>query len=243
MSSPTHATEGQFGPWNPGIESPVPGRLLHLSTMFRPENVYTTLREARELRSFTGLNFSDLVAFRPERLALHEVLIRVSADFSVPDGSKIEDLGINFRRITGELLREHIEPQRDAIAAFFEGRKKALAELISAELNQLSSSVATALIAKWEARGQAGSNTLQRSACRALARVLSAVLVRHGRMWGTRELIASIATTMACNDFGSAEIGRLIDPWVMRVVAAGRYRLLPRQERPVVMNTKGASAS
>ena len=243
MTSAAHATEGQFGPWNPGIESPVPGRLLHLSTRFRPENVYTTLAQARELRSVTGLEFSDLVAFRPERLALHELLIRVSADFSVPDGSKIEDLGINFRRITGELLRERIEPQRDAIAAFFEGRKKALAEFISAELNQLSSSAATALIAKWEARGQGGSDALQRSACRALARVVSAVLVRHGRMWGPRELIASIATTIACNDFGSAEIGRLIEPWVMQAVAAGRYRLLPRQERPVVMNTKGASAS
>src|SRR4051812_33623760 len=108
--SAAHAKEEQFGPWNPGIESPVPGRLLHLSTMFRPEHVYTTVAQARELRSLTGLGFSDLVAFRPERLALHEVLIRVSADFSVPDGSKIEDLGINFRRITGELLREHIEP-------------------------------------------------------------------------------------------------------------------------------------
>ena len=242
MATP-HFTAIEFGPWNPGIESPVPGRLLHLSTMFRPENVYTTVAEARELRSLTGLDFSDLVAFRPQRLALHELLIRVSADFSVPDGSKIEDLGINFRRITGDVLRGHIEPQRDAIMSFFEARKRALSEFISAELNQLSSSGAPELTAKWEARGQAGPDALQRSACRALAKVVSAVLVRHGRMWGTRELIASIATRMACNDFGSAEIGRLIEPWVTQAVAEGRYRLLSRQQRPVVMNTKGASAS
>src|SRR4051812_39001987 len=118
MTSEAHATEGQFGPWYPGIESPVPGHLLHLSTMLRPENVYTSVAEARELRGLTGLDLGDLVAFRSERLALHELLIRVSADFSVPDGSKIEDLGINFRRITGELLRGHIEPRREAITAF-----------------------------------------------------------------------------------------------------------------------------
>ncbi|MDB5924944.1 MAG: hypothetical protein JWN13_3880 [Betaproteobacteria bacterium] len=249
MTAAPHFTANEFGPWNPGIESPVPAALLPLCTIFRPENVYTTVAEARELRGLTGLDFSDIVAFRPERLALHELLIRVSADFSVPDGSKIEDLGINFRRITGEILRRYIEPQRAAIMSLFEARKRALSEFIAAELNGLfparesSRSAETELVAKCEARGQADPDPLQRSACRALDKVVCAVLVRHGRMWGTRELIVSIATNMACNDFGSAEIGRLIEPWVMQAVAEGRYRLLPRQERPVVMNTKGASAS
>jgi hypothetical protein len=137
MTAAPHFTANEFGPWNPGIESPVPAALLPLCTIFRPENVYTTVAEARELRGLTGLDFSDIVAFRPERLALHELLIRVSADFSVPDGSKIEDLGINFRRITGEILRRYIEPQRAAIMALFEARKRALSEFIAAELNGL----------------------------------------------------------------------------------------------------------
>ena len=29
----------KFGPWNPGLTSSIPPRLLPLSTMFRPENV------------------------------------------------------------------------------------------------------------------------------------------------------------------------------------------------------------
>ena len=65
MTSASHAAELELGPWNPGIESPVPARLLHLSTIFRPENVYTSMAEARELRGLTGLDFSDLVVFRP----------------------------------------------------------------------------------------------------------------------------------------------------------------------------------
>ena len=59
------------------------------------------LAAAEELRSLTGLALSELVVFRPQRLALHELLIRVTADFAVPDGSRIGDLGINFSEIAG----------------------------------------------------------------------------------------------------------------------------------------------
>ena len=46
------------------------------------------------------------MAFRPERLAVHELLIRVTADVSVPDGPNYEDLGINFREITETILTD-----------------------------------------------------------------------------------------------------------------------------------------
>ena len=66
---------------------------------------------------------------------------------------------------------------------------------------------------------------------------------RHGRMWGERALIATVATDLACNEYGSEEIGRLIEPYVQRAAQAEGFRLLPVQARPVVMNTKGASAA
>jgi hypothetical protein len=247
MNSAQNEAAREFGPWNPGIESPVPHRLRHLCTIFRPENVYTSYAEARELRSVTGLDYTDLVAFRPERLALHELLIRVSADFSVPDGSRIEDLGINFRRIAGDILERYIEPQHAAIASRYAECRTALADFIAPALAGLFPSPpaggAAGLVAKWEAQAHSDADPLRRCACRALAKVVSAVLVRHGRVWGTPELTAAIVLTLACNELAGAEIGRLIEPWVMQSVAEGRYRLLPRQERPVVMNTKGASAS
>ena len=40
----------EFGPWNPGIESQVPKELCHLATIFRPENVFTGVAAAAELR-------------------------------------------------------------------------------------------------------------------------------------------------------------------------------------------------
>ena len=36
------------GPWNPGIQSQVPKELRHLSTIFRPENVFTSIAAADE---------------------------------------------------------------------------------------------------------------------------------------------------------------------------------------------------
>ena len=66
------------GPWNPGIQSRVPKELLHLSTIFRSENVFTTLAAAAEMQGLTGFSPSELVAFRPQRLALHELLILVN---------------------------------------------------------------------------------------------------------------------------------------------------------------------
>src|SRR5258705_12990729 len=96
------------GPWNPGIESRIPNELRPLETIFRPENVFTRVEHADEMGDLTGLPVSELVAFRPERLALHELLVRVSADVSVPDGSKIEDLGINFRDIGSAILARYV---------------------------------------------------------------------------------------------------------------------------------------
>jgi len=265
-----------FGPWHPGIESEVPGHLRHLCTIFRPENVFTTVAQADELRDLTGLDSSELVAFRPGRLALHEVLIRVTADLSVPDGTKIEDLGINFRRITRTILAGHIEPRSAAIESAYDAVRRQLRELVDSELSSLyprpepvrpapgRASVVRAIfrsrkartaapapaetaveriLLDWERRAHESSDALHKAAYRALIKVVSALLVRHGELWASRELVAAIAVDIACNDFGADEIGRLIAPWLIEGAVCEGYTLLPPQQRPFVMNTKGASAS
>ena len=276
-ADPPVAAAETFGPWHPGIESQVPEHLRHLCTIFRPENVFTSVAQASELHDLTGLDASELVAFRPGRLALHEVLIRVTADLSVPDGTKIEDLGINFRRITRTILAGYIEPRSAAIESAYDALRQRLRELIDSELSSLYAPAAavrpeaprreaglralfksrraragapvsaeTALqqvLIEWESRAHAASDGLHKAAYRALTKVVCALLIRHGELWGSRELVAAIATDIACNDFGADEIGRLIAPWLTDAAAGEGYTLLPRQERPFVMNTKGASAS
>ena len=266
------ADEAAFGPWNPGVQSEIPEPIRHLSTFLRPENVFTSIDTARELRDFTGLELADVVAFRPERLALHELLIRVTADLCVPDGVRIEDLGINFRRITRTILANHVEPRMTQVAAEYGRVRKALAALIDRELATLFAPAAASapprspfarllrrsgrvdpaespvnrdarIAADWDAKAHACADPTEAAAYRALARVLSALLVRHGRAWGSPEMIARLACDIACNEAASDAIGRLIEPWIAEGVRAEDYRRLPRQARPVVMNTKGASAS
>ena len=274
---PVSTPSAAFGPWNPGIQSSIPRDLRHLCTIFRPENVFTDVARAEELRDLTGLDLSEVVAFRPERLVLHELLIRITADFSVSDGSKIEDLGINFRQIARAILAQYIEPQQNAITAHYDALRRRLADFIESELAALIPSPTASdtslprspkhrfralfardrgnavvadvgadaesrVISAWEAQGQGGDG-LQQAAFRALARVASALLVRHGRVWGGRDMIATLAADIACNTYGSDEIGRMIEPLLRNAAAAERYVLLPRQERPVVINTKGPSAS
>lgn len=270
----TLETPDKAGPWNPGIQSQLPKDLLPLATIFRPENVFTSVATAVELRGLTGFDLSELVAFRPQRLALHELLIRVTADFAVPDGSRIEDLGINFREIARHLFARHVVPQMDAISAAYDQARRELTDAINAALvvpglTSIAAPATRSAVSGWFARmtGRRKSSTvpergwgpseigaleriahsaadpLQALVCRTLARVLSALFTTQGYAWGTRELIVSLTTDIACNVHGSQAVGKRLEPLLLRAAEQEGYHLLPRQERPVVINTKGASAS
>ena len=63
-------------------------------------------------------------------------------------------------------------------------------------------------IAAWEARARGSNDAMRMAARRALARVASALVVRHGRMWGGRDTLAALALDLACNAHGSEVIGR-----------------------------------
>ena len=230
--------------WNPGIESSIPEELRPLATTMRPENVFTTVAAARELRDLTGLEAADLAAFRPQRLALHELLIRVTANVSVPDGEAIGDLGVNFRRLTTAIHSKHVEPRRDEVeAAYGVVRKRALH--LAGE--QLAAAFAAprpeSAVEEWARHVPAAADPVERATYRSLARLGAALVVRHGRLWGPREELAALAAGLACNEAGSEAIGALIEPWVLEGAAKEGYKVLPRQERPLVMNTKGPSAS
>jgi len=273
----------EYGPWNPGIQSELPSHLVPLSTIFRPENVFTSVEHAAELRDLTGLPLEDLVIFRPRRLVVHELLIRVTADLSVPDpeAARVDELGINFRRMTHAILTKHLEPHMHEVVAAYDSLRRSLSALIDAEL---SSALSTAVrnipvprvprrrtwfgflrpfaeraettpggkeewereeeaLAHWTASIASSEDPLRNAAYGSLARVVSATRAKHGRIWGDKSVLASLATDLACNEYGSMAIGQLIEPHMRVACERENYRLVPAQKRPVVMNTKGASAS
>ena len=126
--------DSETGPWNPGIKSTLPVEYLPLSTMFRPENVVNSIETATELNGFTGLTIQQLICFRPERLVVHELLIRVSADIFVSDGSKYEDLGVNYRNIVDSILRDYIQPNMARVVEGFNELKVQVQSMVESEL-------------------------------------------------------------------------------------------------------------
>lgn len=121
--------------WNPGLQSELPRAYLPLSTIFRPQNVTTGVARAYELSDFCGLPPEDLVAFRVERLIVHELLVHVTTGIAVPDGRDDEDLGRNFRGIAATILDRYIAPHRDEVARLFDKLGQEAAAVIAAELD------------------------------------------------------------------------------------------------------------
>ena len=261
--------------WNPGLESQLPREYLPLATIFRAENVTTTAAKAHELSDFCGLPAEELVAFRVERLIIHELLVHVTTGISVPDGLDDEDLGKNFRGIAATILNRFIAPHREELARVFEELKSKAAAIVERELSQAlaRAKISTKqsadvrwpfsatksrkpsqpsesgaerglrITSEWLKKAQTSDDRLEAACFAALHKVATAVISRHGRLLGDEALLEGLAVTLLCNDFGSEVIGEAILPLVQEAVASEGFRSLPRQDKPVVMNVKGASAS
>ena len=271
-----HQDTEESGPWTPGITSEMPAELRPWVTLLRPENTRTPIATVLELQKLTALPVGELVALRPERLVLHELLVRVTADFSVPDGSRIEDLGINFREIIRLLLGRYLAPRMEGLRVSFEQTRGELERLIQSAWDEVTTGVTASgsavspsrlsrlfqrpkderrpadkntwgleEIAACERRAAASgeSRPICAASYRSLAHVMSALFTVHGQPWGTRELIVSLATDLACNTYGSEMLGQLIEPLLRQAAHEQGYGLLPSQPHPVVINTKGPSAS
>ena len=109
-----------YSAWNPGIESEIPVAYRELETIYNPANVFTTLNEVNELAAETGINPEELISFRPHRLVLHELIVRITADIVVLEGEYEEDLGINFRTIARKIFSKYVIPNLMQIEHSFE---------------------------------------------------------------------------------------------------------------------------
>src|SRR5215471_9096670 len=273
----TNLPSAKYSAWNPGLDSQLPREYLPLSTIFRAENVSTSAAKADELSDFCGLPPEELVAFRVERLIVHELLIHVTTGIAVPDGRNDEDLGRNFRGIASTILNRFIVPYHRDLARVFEQLKHNASVIIAAELANAfqpkipvtadesghsrwlfgfnkpkksppppSETVAESdqrIVSAWLEQSHKTGDRLQASCCAALHRVATAIISRHGRLLGNDALLGELAVTLVCNEFGSQLIGEAIFPYVQEAVTTEGFRFLPRQQKPVVMNVKGASAS
>ncbi len=202
-SSPVRASTA-YGPWNPGIESALPTAFLPLATVFNAANIYDTVAQLNELHDFCGLPLETLSMFRPERLALHEVLIRVMVDLSVPDGEKYENLGVNFRRITARIMDDHIAARLPAMNLAFSEFRETASRFVNDAL-KLQPSPAAAMAAG--SRGWGLSQLL-------------------GSKRPPREQLRAIAPTALCDDAARVTAMRLRLQSVSDPFEAACYRAL-----------------
>ena len=76
-----------------------------------------------------------------------------------------------------------------------------------------------------------------------MSTIATAIVARRGRLFTDHEVLGRLALTLVCNDFGSEAIGDALAPFIAQAAAREGYRRLSAQERPVILNVKGASAS
>lgn len=271
------ADSTQHHAWNPGITSTIPPRLLPQITLYRPENALSDYQSVADAARASGLPLPRLALLTIDRLIIHELLVRVTADLSVPDGPNYADLGISLRGMVDTIYQNHLRPKINApgntpgntAGGFAQQYDTLLAEtkqtlstiLASTDTSQPQSkkrgwfgrhkkpatpdpSHDYTRLDHWRAQKTHPETDALHSACyAALAETGGAIMAQHGRLVADATLLSGLALPLVIASYGTKWVRRLIaDDFALAVKAEG-YRLLPAQAKPIVMNTKGASAA
>jgi hypothetical protein len=122
--------------WNPGIESEIPQAYRSLETIYNPGNAFNSVDEVEALARETGLDPMDLICFRPHRLVLHELIVRITADIVVLEGETEEDLGIHFRDIARKIFSKYVIPKLMQIEHAYETMRTKLEDITRDELER-----------------------------------------------------------------------------------------------------------
>ncbi|MEP2029239.1 MAG: hypothetical protein ABJI96_11105 [Paracoccaceae bacterium] len=266
------APEIEYGPWNPGLSSTIPNRLMPRVTLFDPANSFVSWKEAKELSDAIGLKPQELAVTRPERLALHSVLIRVTSQLYVPDGPNYADLGISLRDMAAEIYDGSVKLEMATIVAAYEEIRRETKVVVDELLDEVydppeehveePSGLFARLLGKKKPRAKVKLHDpveRARTLCiewkdehnedvttasrRAIARTLGGILNKRAALHVDREAIARVSVGLVMNRIGSAIVGRVVEGLFVRAVEAKGYRRLPPQSEPMVLNAKGASAS
>lgn len=259
--------------WNPGVGPGIPREFRALETIFRPECVFSAPGEIDEMAALTGLPAEELTVFRPQRLALHEIITRVTADIVVAEGEEEEDFGRNFRRIAARIGEADVAPQMARIEQAYAdlGRQAdALVREILAETLFLPAAPVAArrgwlgrwrpsqlpatapesvaerehrIVAEYKTLGLAATDPLRRAVFKSLYRVLGAMAGKRGRVGADRDLLAALVSRHVCNSQGSLLIGQLVAPLVDAAIEREGYARVATRAKPVLISLKGASAA
>ncbi|MDA8260152.1 MAG: hypothetical protein M0Z99_31730 [Betaproteobacteria bacterium] len=262
----------EYSAWNPGVGAGIPAEFKALETILRPECAFTACAEIDELVALTGLPHEELTLFRPQRLALHEIIIRVTADIAVAEGDEEEDFGRNFRRIATKIRNDYVVPHINEVEQAYAELSRHAADLVRrilAETLFASPAVVTPpgwlgrwrkskpsvtssepaaereyrIVAGYKTLGLSTKDPLRRAVYKSLYRVLGAIAGKRGRLGADQDLLAKLVVRHVSNSQGSQLIGQLIAPLVDAAIEREGYVRVATQAAPVLISLKGASAA
>ncbi len=262
-----------FTAWNPGLETEIPKSSRTLETIYHLDNVYATYDDIDELCQATGLNPKELINFRPNRLAMHELIIRICANILVMEGKNEEDLGINFRNIYDTIFTQYIVPEIENIDASCHTMANKIQNMISDKLENIFSmpvseaskhsfykffkifkrtSVSTPpLQTPYERefelinslKNKKGESEIERAIYRSLYRVLGSILNHRGFIGNDTKFLTKVCSIHTCNYLGSRLVGRKVASLIEQAITNEAYRLIPDAKKPILISLKGASAA
>lgn len=246
---------------------------MPLESVRRSENVFPSPDWAADFERMSGMPTEGFVMFRPARLALHEVIVRVTADIVVSEGHSEAEFGQNFRRIALTILAGYVIPHlseiermHDALRHRVAGRVRAILEsalcfdpvptsrntlwqLFSRRSRRMRVPAKSLVdceysaIASFKNRGLAATDPLDRAVFKGLYRILSVILAMRGGLGADVGVLVELVTRHVCNKFGSCMVGDAIATIVEAAIANEGYRRVPVQAKPVLISLKGASAA
>ncbi len=262
-----------YSAWNPGIETKIPQAYRSIETIFHPDLVFTSADEVDELSRETGLKQKELVSFRPHRLALHELIIRVNADILVLEGKNEEDLGINFRNIANTINDHYLQDKLPEIENTYFFMAEDVEKKVQIELEKLLSPTTVqpvkkgrvlakffvkkkpvqtiqtieereyALINSLKQRQQDCDNAMDYVIYQSLHRVLGSISTKRGFIGNDIAYLSGICSRHACNYLGSELIGKIVGKKVQRAIEKEGYPLIIDTDKAVLISLKGASAA
>ncbi|GGK55944.1 zeta toxin family protein [Amphritea balenae] len=268
----TEHHESEYHAWNPGISTELPSSLFRLETLYQSPYTSTGFEELQELTRLTGIKQERLVAFTPERLVLHELIIRITADILVEEGPEEEMLGQRFRQIAHRILTEYIAPSRQALEDCFEKLQQEVQlqvrEILQQTLFQPVPSMPVQskgffarlrrqparpllsieeqqylTIKQFKDQGLQSSRPYDKALYKSLYVILSAMATTSGRIIRDPDLLTTLISRQMCNDYGSRLIGQMLDPIIRRAIHQEGYKTILPTEKPILISLKGASAS
>ena len=248
------------GPWQPGLQSGLPAAARPHATFLRAENILQSLAEIDELANFTGLSAERIAAYRPQRLLIHELLIRLSAEYHVSDGRQYVDLGINFRRMA-ELGLAALQPLLPAMEQHYQRLHQQTMQQVQKALTRLNppprakrrwwrkppappskETLQHRALDAWRAAA-ADAPPAEQAAYAALVEISQVLIAKYGQLRASPELIAKLVAWQVSNHYASQILGEQMHDTLAQAARKSGFRRLPRQAQPVILNVKGASAA